>query len=144
MWEKNLWAFQIQKVNYQIIPNTPHYAQFYAKHNMLMSFFRLFWHLRTHLANGCTKQMEIKRRCSQRRGGPAGRLHAGCWAARGRGLAGPPSLPCSLRSASYAGSSLKQNRRLMLFLRFAFFPQKWKSSWDFFWLSKPGTNVGLS
>lgn len=52
---KFLSAHISKKKSYQIIPNMLHYVQFYAKCNTLTSSLRLFWYLRTLLANGRAK-----------------------------------------------------------------------------------------
>lgn len=59
LYEKTFGHSKTQKLTYQIIPNILNYTQFYSKHHSLTSSLRLFWFLRTHLANVYTKIKQV-------------------------------------------------------------------------------------
>lgn len=115
-------------------------VQFYAKRNTLLSSPGLFWYLRSHLAKGCTKPMEMKPCCSDtvQSSVVVWWRDAEC-NSHGRSLAGPLSL-LGVNAASVRLIICIEHWTLVLF--FAFF-HKSENPLGFFQIAKPGTNVGL-
>lgn len=98
---------------------------------------RLFWYLKTHLANRCVQWIEIKHRCSETRFKAA---EAWSWAAECSSGEGAWGRHSRCWGALYFYKGLLPNKCRMLFFPFT---SRWKSSLDFFQLVKIGTNVDL-